>query len=411
MWQNQLIRMVSPIRERGVMMSEGNRCPETVFSFHIPSDVVFGDGEVERLPGIIRGLGSHHPLVLTGRTLCRTEVFRSIRGILDSSGIRYGVYDRIEPEPPVESVGAAVDLARSGGHDLMIGVGGGSTMDFTKAAAVIAPGGMDILDLVGRDRIIRKGLPTIMIPTTSGSGSEVSPVAIFTFAEEKVKKGIVSPHITPDAAIVDPELTHGLPPRVTADTGMDALIHAVESFLSVNANLLSETLSLAAVGHIAGSLEKAVKNGCDAAARRMMSLGSLMAGMAFAMAGTAAVHALAYPLGGEFHVPHGAANTVMLRQVMEFNLEGNSVKFARLARSMSDDAENIPDTDAAFLSIDRMTELARNIGVVTRIRDLGVPVSAIPGMAEAASKETRLLSNNPRPMNKKQIEEIYRKAW
>lgn len=392
-------------------MSGGNGRPGDVFSFHIPGNVVFGDGTVDRLPGIVRELGANYPLVLIGRTLCKTGVLRSVRGILDSSGISHGVYDQIYPEPYVESVGAAADLARAGGHDLMIGIGGGSTMDFTKAAAVMAPGGLNILDLVGRDRIPRKGLPTIMIPTTSGSGSEVSPVAIFTFSDEKVKKGIVSPLITPDAAIVDPELTHGLPPKVTADTGMDALIHAVESFLSINANPLSETLSLAAVAHIAGSLESAVKNGRDAGARRMMSMGSLMAGMAFAMAGTAAVHALAYPLGGEFHIPHGTANTVMLRHVMEFNLEGNSVKFARLARSMSDETKNMPDTDAARFSIDWMIDLARNIGVVTRLRDLGIPESAISGMAEAASGETRLLSNNPRSMDKKQIEEIYRKAW
>ncbi len=392
-------------------MSKEHGHPWGVFSVHIPGDVIFGDGAVERLPGIVRGLGANYPLVLIGRTLCKTEVLRSVRGILDSSGIRYGIFDRVDPEPPVESVGFAADLARRDGHDLMVAVGGGSTMDFTKAAAVMAPGGSDIMEFVGRDRITRKGLPTIMIPTTSGSGSEVSPVAIFTFASEKVKKGIVSPLITPDAAIVDPVLTHGLPPKVTADTGMDALIHAVESFLSVNANPLSETLSLASVGHIAGSLKAAVKDGLNAAARRSMSLGSLVAGMAFSMAGTAAVHALAYPLGGEFHIPHGTANTVMLRHVMEFNLEGNTLKFARLARSMSDQAKKMSDTEAARFSIDWMIEMARDIGVTTRIRDLGVPESAIPGMAEAASKETRLLSNNPRPMSKSEIEGVYRKSW
>jgi len=381
------------------------------FSFHAPGDVVFGDGTLEGLPDIIRRMGAVHPLVMIGRTLSGTEVLASVRRVLDMSGIRYGVYDRVEPEPPVESVKEAAEAALSGGYDLLAGVGGGSTMDFTKASAVLARGDVDIMDIVGRDRVVRKGLPTVMVPTTSGSGSEVSPVAIFTFADEKVKKGIVSPLITPDAAIVDPLLTHGLPARITADTGMDALIHAVESFLSVNANPLSETLSLAAAGHIASSLRDAVRDGSDPGPRRSMSLGSLMAGMAFAMAGTAAVHALAYPLGGEFHIPHGAANTVMLRHVMEFNLEGDTGKLARLGRVFATGAESMPDGEASLFAIDWMIGMARDIGVVTRIRDLGVPVSAIPGMAEAASKETRLLSNNPRPMGLKDIEEIYRRAW
>ena len=381
------------------------------FLFQFPGKVIFGDGYVNELPAIIREMGSVNPLLLSGKTLSKTPVMERVRAVLDSSGIRHGIFDRVEPEPPVESVAEAARSARENDHDLMIGLGGGSTMDFTKVASVMADGEKDIMELVGRDKIPKKGLPTVMLPTTSGSGSEVSPVAIFTFAEEKVKKGIVSPFLIPDAAIVDPELTWSVPRRVTADTGMDAMIHAVESFLSVNANPLSEILSLESVKNIASFLERAVRDGSDAQARRGMSLGSLLAGMAFAMAGTAAVHALAYPLGGEFHIPHGTANTVMLRHVMEFNMDCCAAKMAHLARAVTGECVADSDLEASGAFIDWMAEIALRIGVVTRLRDLGIPWSAIPGMADAASGEIRLLSNNPKPLDRSDIENIYRKAW
>ncbi len=173
------------------------------FSFQFPGKVIFGDGALQELPAVIREIRSRHPLLVSGITLSKTPVMEMARHVLDSSGIRYGVFDRVEPEPPVESVAEAAIFARNNGHDLMIGLGGGSTMDFTKVASVMAMGEMDIMELVGRDKVPGKGLPTVMLPTTSGSGSEVSPVAIFTFSEEKVKKGVVSPFLIPDAAIVD----------------------------------------------------------------------------------------------------------------------------------------------------------------------------------------------------------------
>lgn len=381
------------------------------FSFQFPGKVIFGDGALQELPAVIREIRSRHPLLVSGITLSKTPVMEMARYVLDSSGIRYGVFDRVEPEPPVESVAEAAIFARNNGHDLMIGLGGGSTMDFTKVASVMAMGEMDIMELVGRDKVPGKGLPTVMLPTTSGSGSEVSPVAIFTFSEEKVKKGVVSPFLIPDAAIVDPELTWSVPGRVTADTGMDAMVHAVESFLSVNSNPFSEALSLEALKNIACSLERAFRDGQDAEARRRMSLGSLLAGMAFAMAGTAAVHALAYPLGGEFHIPHGTANTVMLRPVMEFNMDCCEGKIALLARAVTEDRRGHSEMEESRAFIDWMTETALRTGVVTRLRDLGIPASAIPGMADAASGETRLLSNNPKPLDRSDIETIYRKAW
>jgi len=315
----------------------------------------------------------------------------------------------------VDLLESAAAEIREAGVDVLVGLGGGSTMDFTKVVAVLAKGGMDVMSLVGRERVPEKGLPTVMMPTTSGSGSEVSPVAIFTFPEEQVKKGIVSPYLIPDAALVDPSLTLDLPVEVTANTGVDAFIHAVESFLSVNANPFSRELSLSAVRKIFGSLQFALRDGHDRKARYNMSLGSLLAGMAFAMAGTAAVHALAYPLGGEFHIPHGTANAAMLRSVMTANLEGNEDLFAKLSDTMREASEQRrlqgDVRERAEDALVLMSDFAREAGIPSRLRDIGIPRSAIRRMALAASGEKRLLGNNPKTFTIDDIEGIYLNAW
>jgi len=290
-------------------------------------------------------------------------------------------------------------------------------MDFTKVLGVLT--GLEDVTLdqiVGINKIPRKGLPVILMPTTAGSGSEVSPVAIFTFKDENVKKGIVSPHLVCDVAIVDPVLTWELPRHITASTGMDALIHAIESFISINANLLSKELSLSAIKKIYGFLKRAVHEGKDREARYNVALGSLLAGMAFSMAGTAAVHALAYPLGGEFHIPHGVANTVMLRHVLEYNMSGNEKLYREMVEAMTVVGGNgnvsyQSDSVEPFRVIDFVIELAEAIDVPTQLRDLEIPKDAIPRMAEAAFREKRLLGNNPKRLSVDDIRIIYEKAW
>jgi len=264
--------------------------------------------------------------------------------------------------------------------------------------------------MAGNDRVPAKGLPTIMVPTTSGSGSEVSPVAVLSFPDQGMKRGIASRRLIPDAALVDPVLTLGLPSWITANTGVDALIHGVESFLSVKANPLSENLSLMACENIARNLVRAVHYGGDLEAREGMSLGSLTAGLAFSMAGTAAVHALAYPLGGQFHVPHGAANAVMLRPLLEFNLPACQGRFARLAMAFG---VAIPgDLQASAEAFIRLVvELSEKAGVKTHLRDLGIPRGALSTMADAAMEEVRLLENNPRALTREDAERLYCAAW
>ena len=263
--------------------------------------------------------------------------------------------------------------------------------------------------MVGARRSHR--LPTIMIPTTSGSGSEVSAVAVFSFTEEKMKKGISSRFLVADIAIVDPELTLDLPPYITATSGMDALVHGVEAFLSLGTNRFTQDLALTAIKNIYPNLAECVLNGRNLCAREAQSYGSMIAGMAFSMSGTAGVHAMAYPLGGQYHVPHGEANTALLRWVMEYNLEGCEEKFIPIAQSMGLWSEGMTACDAANAALKGIVELGERIGVKTRLREFGIPKEAASEMAEAALKEVRLMSNNPRPLDFESVKAIYEKAW
>lgn len=394
---------------KGILMDK------QLFTFSAPGRVIFGEDSSRRIVDVLSLLGVEKPGIMMGRTLSKSAIREIVVRILEESGYSPVVFDGIPAEPPVGILEGVAAKVKEAGVDVLVGLGGGSTMDFTKVVSILAKGGVDVMSMVGRDRVPGKGLPVIMMPTTAGSGSEVSPVAIFTFPDEQVKKGIVSTFLMPDAAIVDPVFTHDLPAGVTANTGVDAFIHAVESFLSVNANPFSRELSLAAVRKIFPSLQRGLKDGHDRKARYNMSLGSLLAGMAFAMAGTAAVHALAYPLGGEFHFPHGTANAVMLRSVMEANLEGNEALFALLSDTMRDaSGKQRLRGDACEKACDAlslMTSFARDAGVPSRLRDLGIPQEALPRMALAASREVRLLGNNPKTFTVEDIERIYRNAW
>lgn len=380
------------------------------FVFNAPNTVVFGSGSVDTVAEHVARLGCRRPLVLTGPSIGNSPLLASVKEPLERSGLDYGIFSEVTPEPPAEILVGAADRIRKEGYDLLIGFGGGSTMDFTKIAAILAVHDLRIEDLAGNDRVPSRGLPTVMIPTTAGSGSEVSPVAVLSFPGEGMKRGIASRFLVPDAAVVDPSLTLDLPPGITANTGVDALIHGIESFLSVKANPLSQNLSLMACEHLSANLLRSVRFGRDLDAREGMSLGSLIAGLAFSMAGTAAVHALAYPLGGQFHVPHGAANAAMLLPVLKFNLPASRERYTRLAMAFK---VVVPaDTEKSAQAFLRAVEgLVREAGVHTRLRDLGIPREAIPSMAEAAMREVRLLENNPRPLTKEDAELLYSEAW
>ena len=382
------------------------------FKFRMPNEVIFESGCSVLAPEKASQLGSKHPLFITGSHMAQSKHLSYLMEISSELGMSPGHWDKVEPEPPVELLEEAVGFIRKGSYDCLIAFGGGSSMDFAKMAAVMAENPeIKVSDMVGSEKISRKGLPTIMIPTTSGSGSEVSAVAVFSFTDEKMKKGISSRFLVADIALVDPELTLHLPPHITAASGMDALVHGVESFLSLGTNQFTQDLALISISNIYSNLSECVLNGPNLRAREAQSYGSMIAGMAFSMSGTAGVHAMAYPLGGQYHVPHGEANTALLRWVMEYSLEGCEEKFIPIAKAMGVYTEGMSACDAAKAALQGIVELGEKIGVKTRLREFGIPKDAAAEMAEAALKEVRLMSNNPRPLDFESVKKIYENAW
>lgn len=382
------------------------------FKFRMPDEVIFESGSSRLAPEKTFELGSKRPLFMTGSQMAQSKHLDSLMERSADLGMEPGLWGKVEPEPPVQLLEEAVRYIRKGSYDCLIAFGGGSSMDFAKMAAVMAENpGIKVSDMVGSEKIPRKGLPTIMIPTTSGSGSEVSAVAVFSFTEERMKKGISSRFLVADIALVDPELTLDLPPHITAASGMDALVHGVESYLSLGTNQFTQDLALIAIRNIYSNLAECVLNGQNLRAREAQSYGSMIAGMAFSMSGTAGVHAMAYPLGGQYHVPHGEANTALLRWVMEYSLEGCEEKFIPIAKAMGVYTEGMSACDAAKAALHGIVELGEKIGVKTRLREFGIPKEASAQMAEAALKEVRLMSNNPRPLDLEAVIKIYENAW
>jgi alcohol dehydrogenase class IV len=295
----------------------------------------------------------------------------------------------------------------------VIGFGGGSSLDVAKLAALLIGSGEDLDGAWGVAQAKGPRLPLALVPTTAGTGSEVTPVSIITVGEEE-KRGVSSPIILPDIAVLDPELTLGLPAPITAATGVDAMVHAIEAYASKNANNnpLSKMLARQALGLLGANIEAAVFNGGDIAARGAMLLGSMLAGQAFANSPVAAVHALAYPIGGTFHVPHGLSNALVLPHVLRFNAPDAAHLYAEIAADAFPHLageEGAQGRCAAF--IEELAGLSKRLGMQTRLREVNIGEEHLPKMAADAMKQQRLLVNNPRAVGEADALAIYRAAW
>ena len=301
--------------------------------------------------------------------------------------------------------------ARKGKCDIVVGIGGGSAMDVAKAIAVLAANNGSAVDYLGLNKVPGPGLPTIMVPTTAGTGSEVTFTAVFVRQDLKKKEGMNSPYLYPDLALLDPVLTLTLPPVSTASTGIDALCHAIESFTSVNASPMSEMFSLDAIQLISENLRTCVHDGGNLEAREKVLLGSLYAGLGLANAGVGAVHSLSYPLGGKYGVSHGLANTVMLPHVMSFNLPGALEKFTIIAEAMGEIVDDMPLREAAYLAVEAVQSLIEDCGIYTTLEDLNIPEEDFPELAKVAMTVTRPLENNPRKVTIEDAIEIYGEAY
>lgn len=382
-----------------------------IFSFTGAKKIVFGNGSLLTLAGHLNEHHAKNPLVVIDKNLAKTGLQEKIASILVSEGIKFTVFDKVEPEPRIELADEGAALCLKNKCDSVIGIGGGSAMDVAKAIAVIATNKGTAVDYLGLNKVPKPGLPKIMIPTTAGTGSEVTFTAVFIRKNLKKKEGMNSPHLYPDLALLDPELTLSLPPEPTAHTGLDALCHAIESYTSINASPLSEMFSLEAIALIAENLRTCVHDGKNIAARERMLLGSLYAGIGLANAGVTAVHSLSYPLGGKFGVGHGLANTILLAPVMAYNLPGALEKFADVAEAMGECVDGLPLREAAYLAVDAVEALIEDCGITSSIRDFGVKEEDFPSLADVAMTVARPLENNPRKMTKEEMIAIYAQAF
>lgn len=356
--------------------------------------LVHGRGIISELPAEVDRLRGSNILVVTDPGLVKAGIADRVVKLLD--GRKVDLFTEVEPDPSIETVVACADLVRSKGYDLVIGLGGGSALDVAKCASALATNELEVAQYLGIDKVDRPGVPKILIPTTAGTGSEVTNVAVLSLKADKTKKGIVSRHLLADTAILDPELTFGLPPAVTASTGMDALTHAIEAYVSRFAQPLTDDFALKAIRMISASLRTAVYNGKDFEARDTMLTASLYAGLAFGSAATGMVHGLAMPLGGQFNIPHGVANSVLLPHVMRWNLVSSLVRYRDIAVAMGEKVEHLSLRDAAERAVIAVESLSRDVGIPAYLDDLDIPRSAIQSLAEDGMTNFRQVLPNPR---------------
>lgn len=373
-----------------------------------PKKIEFGPGCAIQCADDLRGLGIGRFLIITAPPI--VGLVEPLADALAKDGALVTIHAEIATEPTIAMFEDALEAARRAEPEAVLGFGGGSAMDVAKLVAALYDGEQSVREVFGIDRVASRPLHLICLPTTAGTGSEVSPNAILLDETEDLKKGVISPHLVPDAAYVDPELTLTVPPKVTASTGLDALTHCIEVYANRFAHPIPDLYALEGVRLIAASVVQAVEQAEDLEARTQMMLGSLYGGLGLAPVNTAAVHALAYPLGGEFHVAHGVSNAVLLPHVLRFNLSAAPERYAEVALALGVEAgDSVLET--AQHGLDRLVELSGLCGIPMGMSELGVPAEAIPRMVEAAMGVTRLLRNNLREVTAADAEAIYRAAY
>jgi alcohol dehydrogenase class IV len=384
----------------------------TAFTFNTTKSIICEPGSIKRLGTLVRAQIGKSVLLVTDAGLIKAGLLGAATDSLTQAGVSYRVFDGVVADPPVAVVEAALAEARAANIDGVIGFGGGSSMDVAKLVALLIGGGEKLEDVYGVGQAKGQRLPLIQIPTTAGTGSEVTPISIITVGETE-KKGVVAPQLLPDIALLDAELTLGLPAPVTAATGIDAMVHAIESYTSTSANNnpVSRALAREALRLLGANIETAVKKGSNVQARSGMLLGAMLAGQAFANSPVAAVHALAYPIGGIFHVPHGLSNALVLPHVMRFNASVCADAYATLAPDVFPDLASVQRELRVEEFINRLEALSADLGLEQTLREVGIGQSDLSAMAVDAMKQSRLLVNNPREVSEADALAIYKAAF
>jgi len=372
------------------------------FKFQTTSSILSEVGATAKIGQIMADMGCQKVAFVTDAMILKLGLAQACLDGLKAAGVEVHVIDDVVADPPEAMIRKAVDEAKSQGIDGVVSVGGGSSMDTAKLISILSQPNtpQDLDDMYGVGMVTGGRLPLVLAPTTAGTGSEVTPISIVTTRTSE-KKGVVSPQLYPDWAILDAELTVGLPGHITAATGIDAMVHAIEAYTTKHAkNILSDTLAKQALELLGGAIRTACTNGEDRAARSDMLLGSMLAGMAFANAPVAAVHALAYPLGGHFHVPHGLSNAIVLPHVLEFNMEDDlaASQYAEIAPIIFPELAGKSEREICEGMVQGFKDLGPELGMKSTLKEVGVNHNDLPMLAEDGMKQTRLLVNNPRDM-------------
>ena len=380
------------------------------FVFNTVPQLICRPGSALALAESCVRLGITRPLLVTDPGLVAIGLVQPVQTALQAAGLSVVVYDQVREDPPEATVKAATAVGRKANADGVIAVGGGSSMDVAKVVAALLGGTQALQELYGVDQIHGARLPLILVPTTAGTGSEVTPVAVITTGET-TKAGVSSPVLLPDVAVLDADLTLGLPPRVTAMTGVDAMVHAIEAYTSRLAkNPVSDNLARAALRLLSANIRTAVADGSNREAREAMLLGACLAGQAFANAPVAAVHALAYPLGGHYHIPHGLSNSLVLPAVLAFNMPAAQALYAELAPLVVPGVTGSVAARSAAL-VQALQQIIADVGLPATLVEAGVPAEDLPMLAADALQQQRLLVNNPREVSEADALAIYRAAY
>lgn len=371
-----------------------------------------GWDSLDHLVSEVERLNASNILIVTDPFLEELGMTNKIIEPLQAQGWKTSVYTEVVPEPPLEVGEKLVAFTREHKFDLVIGLGGGSALDLAKLAGVLATHEgkvADYLNLTGSRTLTHKGIPKILIPTTSGTGSEVTNISVLSL--ESSKDVVTHDYLLPDVAIVDPALTTSLPAKVTAATGIDALTHAIEAYVSKNANPVTDALALQAIRLISGSIRTAVADGENKEARTDMSYGSYLAGLSFFNAGVAGVHALAYPLGGQFHISHGESNAVLLPYVMGYIRQSCEKRMKDILEAMGFSSNQLSQEEASLKCIEELKKLVADVGIPLSLKEFGIQEDALDSLADDGIKQKRILARSPMPLEREDIFTIYQAAY
>ncbi len=384
---------------------------EIIFSFFTAQRIIFGVGSIGQIAEEVKKIGGEKVGVVTDPGIVKAGLDVKLTSNLDENNLEYGVWSGVEPEPSVDCGQRAADFASKGGYDCIVGFGGGSSLDVAKAAAVLLTNEGSLTDYLGKpDAIPNPPSRLILCPTTAGTGSEVSNAAVFAVPEQKIKYVLYSSLLYPNVAILDPDLTKTMPPGITAQTGIDALCHAIEGYVSLNSSPLTDIFSEKAIRLVSDNLRVAYSNGENMKAREYMLLAAYLAGLSFGNAGTVLGHAVGYAYGFELHMPHGLSIGTTMPYVLEYNAPADLEKHSKIASLLGENVEGLPLRDAAFQSAEAFRKLLLDIDLPTTIKDVGVNEDMIPILADNVFKSERHVARNPRRVTKDGMVKLFERA-